>query len=56
MMAHGIAAQMLGLAEEHGNMRHGISKERKQFGKPIAEFQLCSFCWPSLLPEIEAGG
>ena len=35
----GIGAQMIGLAK--GALEHSISytKERKQFGKPIAEFQ-----------------
>ncbi|HYM26109.1 MAG TPA: acyl-CoA dehydrogenase family protein, partial [Vicinamibacterales bacterium] len=35
----GIGAQMLGLA--HGALQHaiGYTKERRQFGKPIAEFQ-----------------
>ncbi len=50
----GIGAQMLGLAE--GAWGHGIryAKERRQFGKPIAEFQAVQFALAQMATEIEA--
>jgi len=51
----GIAAQMLGLAEGAWEHAARYSKERKQFGKPIAEFQAMQFLLAELATEIEAG-
>jgi butyryl-CoA dehydrogenase/short/branched chain acyl-CoA dehydrogenase len=50
----GIGAQMLGLAE--GAWGHAVkhAKERKQFGKPIAEFQAMQFQLAEMATEIEA--
>jgi alkylation response protein AidB-like acyl-CoA dehydrogenase len=50
----GIGAQMLGLAE--GAWGHAIryAKERKQFGKPIADFQAVQFTLAEMAMEIEA--
>jgi alkylation response protein AidB-like acyl-CoA dehydrogenase len=50
----GIGAQMLGLAQ--GALDHSIAyiKERKQFGKPIAEFQGVQFQIARAATEIEA--
>ena len=50
----GIGAQMLGLAE--GAWRHAAhyAQERRQFGKPIAEFQALQFTLANLATEIEA--
>ncbi|MGA7856278.1 MAG: acyl-CoA dehydrogenase [Terracidiphilus sp.] len=50
----GIGAQMLGLAE--GAWGHAVryAKERKQFGKPIAEFQAVQFTLARMATEIEA--
>ena len=50
----GIGAQMLGLAE--GAWRHAAryAQERRQFGKPIAEFQAVQFTLAQLATEIEA--
>lgn len=50
----GIGAQMLGLAE--GAWRHAAryAQERRQFGKPIAEFQAVQFTLASLATDIEA--
>ena len=50
----GIGAQMLGLAR--GALEHAIAyaKERKQFGKPIAEFQAIQFELARLATEVEA--
>jgi butyryl-CoA dehydrogenase/short/branched chain acyl-CoA dehydrogenase len=50
----GIAAQMLGLAQ--GALDHALrySKERMQFGKPIAEFQAIQFDLANMATEIEA--
>ncbi len=49
----GIGAQMLGLAE--GAWGHAVryAKERKQFGKPIAEFQAVQFTVAQMAMEIE---
>ena len=50
----GIGAQMLGLAE--GAWRHAAryAQERRQFGKPIAEFQAVQFALAQMATEIEA--
>jgi alkylation response protein AidB-like acyl-CoA dehydrogenase len=50
----GIGAQMLGLAE--GAWGHAVkhAKERKQFGKPIAEFQAMQFQLAEMATDIEA--
>ena len=50
----GIGAQMLGLAE--GAFGHAVryAKERKQFGKAIADFQAVQFTLAEMAMEIEA--
>jgi butyryl-CoA dehydrogenase/short/branched chain acyl-CoA dehydrogenase len=50
----GIGAQMLGLAE--GAWGHAVryAKERRQFGKPIAQFQAVQFALAQMATEIEA--
>ena len=50
----GIGAQMLGLAR--GALEHaiGYAKERKQFGKPIAQFQAMQFQLARLATDVEA--
>ncbi len=50
----GIGAQMLGLAE--GAWDHAVkhARNRKQFGKPIAEFQAMQFQLAEMATEIEA--
>jgi len=50
----GIGAQMIGLAK--GALGHAVqyTKERKQFGKPIAEFQLVQGQIARMATEIEA--
>jgi len=50
----GIGAQMVGLAQ--GALDHAVryAKERKQFGKPIAEFQGVQFQLAEIATEIEA--
>ena len=50
----GIGAQMLGLAE--GALGHAIeyAKQRKQFGKPIAEFQGVQFDLAEMAVDVEA--
>jgi butyryl-CoA dehydrogenase/short/branched chain acyl-CoA dehydrogenase len=50
----GIAAQMLGLAEGAWALAVKYSKERKQFGKPIAEFQAIQFTLAEMATQIEA--
>ena len=49
----GIGAQMTGLA--HGALQHAIaySKERKQFGKPIAEFQAVQMELARMATDVE---
>jgi butyryl-CoA dehydrogenase/short/branched chain acyl-CoA dehydrogenase len=50
----GIGAQMLGLAE--GALGHAVAyaKERRQFGKPIAEFQAVQHTLAECAVEVEA--
>jgi butyryl-CoA dehydrogenase/short/branched chain acyl-CoA dehydrogenase len=50
----GIAAQMLGLAQGAWNHAAKYALERKQFGKPIAEFQGVQFRLAEMATEIEA--
>jgi butyryl-CoA dehydrogenase/short/branched chain acyl-CoA dehydrogenase len=50
----GIAAQMLGLAEGAWLLALNYSKERKQFGKAISEFQAIQFSLAEMAVEIEA--
>jgi alkylation response protein AidB-like acyl-CoA dehydrogenase len=50
----GIDAQMLGLAEGAWAHAARYAKERKQFGKPIAEFQAVQFALAEMATEIEA--
>lgn len=50
----GIGAQMLGLAEGAWQYAMKYAQERKQFGKPIAEFQGIQFQLAQMATEIEA--
>jgi alkylation response protein AidB-like acyl-CoA dehydrogenase len=50
----GIAAQMLGLAEGAWGHAARYARERRQFGKPIAEFQAVQFTLAEMATEIEA--
>jgi alkylation response protein AidB-like acyl-CoA dehydrogenase len=50
----GIGAQMLGLAEGAWGHAAKYAKERRQFGKPIAEFQAVQFTLAKMAIEIEA--
>ncbi|MGA8530478.1 MAG: acyl-CoA dehydrogenase [Acidobacteriaceae bacterium] len=50
----GIAAQMLGLAEGAWSLAAKYCKERKQFGKPIAEFQAVQFSLAEMATRIES--
>jgi alkylation response protein AidB-like acyl-CoA dehydrogenase len=50
----GIAAQMLGLAEGAWACAVKYSRERKQFGKAIAEFQAVQFALAEMATQIEA--
>jgi butyryl-CoA dehydrogenase/short/branched chain acyl-CoA dehydrogenase len=50
----GIAAQMLGLAEGAWGHAARYARERRQFGKPIAEFQAVQFTLAEMTTEIEA--
>lgn len=50
----GIGAQMLGLAQGAWNCAAKYSLERKQFGKPIADFQAVQFSLAEMATEIEA--
>ena len=50
----GIGAQMLGLAEGAWSYAAKYAKERKQFGKPIAEFQAMQFQLAEMATDIEA--
>jgi butyryl-CoA dehydrogenase/short/branched chain acyl-CoA dehydrogenase len=50
----GIGAQMLGLAEGAWGHAAKYAKERKQFGKPIAEFQAMQFQLAEMATHVEA--
>ena len=50
----GIGAQMLGLAEGAWGHAAKYAKERKQFGKPLAEFQAMQFQLAEMATDIEA--
>jgi alkylation response protein AidB-like acyl-CoA dehydrogenase len=50
----GIGAQMLGLAQGAWNHAARYAKERRQFGKPIADFQAVQFSLAEMATEIEA--
>jgi len=50
----GIGAQMLGLAEGAWGHAARYAKERRQFGKPIGEFQAVQFSLARMATEIEA--
>lgn len=50
----GIGAQMLGLAEGAWGHAARWAKERKQFGKPLAEFQAMQFQLAEMALEVEA--
>ncbi len=50
----GIGAQMVGVARGAFDHAAGYARERKQFGKPIAEFQAVQFQLARLATEIEA--
>ncbi len=50
----GIGAQMLGLAQGAWNHAANYAQERKQFGKPIAEFQAVQFALAEMATDIEA--
>lgn len=50
----GIGAQMLGLAEGAWHHAAKYAQQRKQFGKPIAEFQAVQFTLAEMATEIEA--
>jgi alkylation response protein AidB-like acyl-CoA dehydrogenase len=50
----GIAAQLLGLATGAWTHAAKYAQERRQFGKPIAEFQAVQFALAEMATEIEA--
>jgi butyryl-CoA dehydrogenase/short/branched chain acyl-CoA dehydrogenase len=50
----GIAAQMVGVARGALENAVGYAQERKQFGKPIAEFQAIQFQLARLATDVEA--
>jgi alkylation response protein AidB-like acyl-CoA dehydrogenase len=50
----GIGAQMLGLAQGAWNHAAKWAKERKQFGRPIADFQAMQFQLAEMATDIEA--
>ena len=50
----GIGAQMLGLAEGAWGHAARYARERRQFGKPIVEFQAVRFTLAEMATEIEA--
>jgi butyryl-CoA dehydrogenase/short/branched chain acyl-CoA dehydrogenase len=50
----GIGAQMVGLAEGAWGHAARYAQERRQFGKPIAEFQAVQFALAGMATEIEA--
>ncbi len=51
----GIGAQMIGLAQGAFEAALAYSKERRQFGRPISDFQAIQFQLAELATEIEAG-
>jgi alkylation response protein AidB-like acyl-CoA dehydrogenase len=51
----GIAAQMLGLARAAHQHALAYAQDRRQFGKPIAEFQAVQFTLAKMATQIEAG-
>ena len=50
----GIGAQMLGLAEGAWSRAARYAQERRQFGKPISQFQAVQFALAKMATEIEA--
>jgi alkylation response protein AidB-like acyl-CoA dehydrogenase len=50
----GIAAQALGIAEGAFDLARRYARERRQFGKPIAEFQGIQFMLADMATQIEA--
>jgi len=50
----GIGAQMVGLADGAWGHAAGWAKERRQFGKPLAEFQAMQFQLAEMATEVEA--
>lgn len=50
----GIAAQMLGLASGAWEHAREYTRERKQFGKPIVEFQAVQFSLAKMATELQA--
>jgi butyryl-CoA dehydrogenase/short/branched chain acyl-CoA dehydrogenase len=50
----GIGAQMVGLAEGSLDLAIAYARERKQFGKAIADFQAVQFLMAELATEVEA--
>jgi alkylation response protein AidB-like acyl-CoA dehydrogenase len=50
----GIGAQMLGLAEGAWNHAARYAQQRRQFGKPIAEFQAVQFALAEMAMQIES--
>ena len=50
----GIAAQALGIAEGAFDLAHRYARDRRQFGKPIAEFQAIQFMLADMATQIEA--
>ena len=50
----GIGAQMLGLAEGAWGHAARYARERRQFGKPIAEFQAVQFALAEMATQMEA--
>jgi alkylation response protein AidB-like acyl-CoA dehydrogenase len=50
----GIGAQMLGLAEGAWSHASRYAQQRRQFGKPIVEFQAVQFALAEMATEIEA--
>ena len=50
----GIAAQALGIAEGAFDLARRYARERRQFGKPIADFQAIQFMLADMATQIEA--
>jgi alkylation response protein AidB-like acyl-CoA dehydrogenase len=50
-----VAAMGVGLAQGAYDLAYAYAKERRQFGKPIAEFQAVQFQLADMATEIEAG-